>query len=185
VSLLVSSGARAAELLSMTGQPVDWGNQRVRLITKGTREATWVAASGDFLRWLARYIARERPPLDANRPLWVTLRCPIRPLAYGALRAVLLRVNEQLGANWALHDFRHTCGMRLAADPTIPLVDVQAHLRHRHLSTTETYLTARPEEVIRRVQAHQRAGPPATPSSATGWTYQAEDLAALLGERTQ
>jgi integrase len=54
VSLLVSSGARAAELLSMTGQDVDWDNQRVRLITKGTREATWVAVSNDFLRWLAR-----------------------------------------------------------------------------------------------------------------------------------
>jgi integrase len=30
VSLLVSSGARATELLGMTGQDVDWGNQRVR-----------------------------------------------------------------------------------------------------------------------------------------------------------
>jgi integrase len=120
VSLLVCSGARAAELLSMTGHDVDWGNQRVRLITKGTREATWLAASDDFLRWLARYIARERPPLEPNGPLWVTLRRPRRPLAYGALRAVLLRVDEQLGANWTLHDFRHTCGMLAGGRPDDP-----------------------------------------------------------------
>lgn len=42
VSLLVSSGARAAELLGMTGQDVDWGGQRVRLLGKGTRHPLWV-----------------------------------------------------------------------------------------------------------------------------------------------
>jgi len=184
VSLLVSSGARAAELLGMTGQDVDWGSQRVRLISKGTRQASWVAVSGDALRWLARYLAHERPTLEPTGPLWLTLRHPLRPLGYQALRAVLLRIDEQLGANWTLHDFRHTCGTRLAADPSIPIVDVQAHLRHRHLSTTETYLAARPEEVIRRVQAHQQASPVTTAPNGVGWTYEADDLAALLGPNT-
>jgi integrase len=118
-----------------------------------------------------------------TEPLWVTLRRPTRPLGYQALRAVLLRVNATLGTELVLHDFRHTCALRLAADPQIPMTDVQAHLRHRHLSTTEGYLVARPEEVIRRVQAHQRASPPTSgPSAAPGWTYQAGDLQVLLGE---
>ena len=145
VSLLVSSGARAAELLGMTGQDVGWGGQRVRLLGKGTHHAQWVAASPAFFLWLARYLA-EQPPRPPAAPLWVTLRQPTRPLGYQALRAVLLRVNARLGTDLVLHDFRHTCALRLAGDPRIPLTDVQAHLRHRHLSTTETYLVARPED---------------------------------------
>jgi len=168
----------------MTGQDVDWGNQRVRLISKGTRQASWVAVSGDALRWLARYLAHERPTLEPTGPLWLTHRHPLRPLGYQALRAVLLRINEQLGANWTLHDFRHTCGTRLAADPSISVVDVQAHSGTDTLSTTETYLAARPEDVIRRVQAHQQASPVTTAPNAVGWTYEADDLAALLGPNT-
>jgi integrase/recombinase XerD len=137
VSLLVSSGARAAELLGMTGQDVDWGNQRVRLIGKGTREATWVAASGDSAEMAGPLSRTRTAALEPAGPLWVTLRHPIRQLAYQALRAVLLRIDAQLGANLTLHDFRHTCGTRLAADPSVAHVDVQTHLRHRHLSTTE------------------------------------------------
>jgi integrase len=182
VSLLVSSGARAAELLGMTGQDVDWGGQRVRLLGKGTRHAQWVAAAPAFFLWLARYLA-ERGHVPLTAPLWVTLRRPTRPLGYQALRAVLLRVNVTLGTDVVLHDFRHTCALRLAVDPQVPLADVQAHLRHRHLSTTETYLVARPEEVVRRVQAHQQAVPPTgSPAAAPGWTYQAGDLDVLLGE---
>jgi integrase len=181
VSLLVSSGARAAELLGMTGQDVDWGGQRVRLFGKGTRQLQWVAASPAFFLWLARYLAEQTPrPLTA--PLWVTRRRPTRPLGYQALRAVLGRVNAKLGSDLVLHDFRHTCALRLATDPQVPLVDVQAHLRHRHLSTTEVYLVARPEEVIGRVQAHQQATPPTSgPSAPPGWTYQPGDLDTLLG----
>jgi integrase len=182
VSLLVSSGARAQELLGMTGQDVDWGGQRVRLIGKGTRDAQWVAASPVFFLWLARYLTEQLPrPLTA--PLWVTLRQPTRPLGSQSLRAVLLRVNARLGTGLVLHDFRHTWALRLAADPQVPLTDVQAHLRHRHLSTTEVYLIARPEEVLRRVQAHQQAAPPASGQGAPpGWTYPAGDLDVLLGD---
>jgi integrase/recombinase XerD len=120
ISLLVSTGARAGELLGMTDRDVDWGGQRVRLVGKGTRDAQWVAAWPAFFRWLASYLAGERPPLGDAGPLWVTLRQPVRPLGYQALRAVLLRANEQLDTNWTLHDLRHTCALRLASDPQRP-----------------------------------------------------------------
>jgi integrase len=181
VCLLVSAGARAQELLGMTGSDVDWGRQCVRLITKGTRNAEWVAASPEFFQWLARYLT-ERGPVASGDPLWVTMRAPRRPLNYQALRAVVVRVNRRLGANLVLHDFRHTCALRLASDPRLALTDVQSHLRHKHLSSTETYLTARPEEVIRRVQVHgQVAGTEATQGGIPRWTYEPRDLDVLLG----
>jgi integrase len=94
--------------------------------------------SGDALRWLARYLAHERPTLEPTGPLWLTLRRPLRPLGYQALRAVLLRIDEQLGANWTLHDFRHTCGTRLAADPSVP------SSTFRRISATDTFRRQRP-----------------------------------------
>jgi integrase len=181
VCLLVSAGARAEELLGMTGSDVDWGRQCVRLVTKGTRNAEWVAASPEFFQWLARYLT-ERGPVASGAALWVGLRASRRPLNYQALRAVLMRVNQRLGANLVLHDFRHTCALRLASDPRLAITDVQSHLRHKHLSSTETYLTARPDEVIRRVQVHGRvAGTEAAPAGAARWTYAPRDLEVLLG----
>jgi integrase/recombinase XerD len=184
--LLISSACRAGELLQMTPQDVDWGGQAVRLITKGTHAAQWVAASPDFFRWLARYLA-ERGEIAPAAPLWQTVRAPSRPLNYQALRKILVRINAILGTNLVLHDFRHTCAMRLASDPAVPLIDVQAHLRHKHLSTTELYLRTRPEEVIARVQAHHRANdapapPPDTAAAAGAWHYDPADLAVLLGD---
>jgi len=184
--LLISSACRAGELLQMTPQDVDWSAQAVRLITKGTRVAQWVAASPDFFRWLARYLA-ARGEIAPDAPLWQTVRAPSRPLNYQALRKILARINTALGANLVLHDFRHTCAMRLARDPAVPLVDVQTHLRHKHLSTTAIYLRARPEEVIVRVQAHHRTrnAPEAvtTTDAATAvWQYDPADLRVLLGE---
>ena len=179
ICLLVSSGSRAQELLTMRGEDVDWGLQRVRLICKGTRAESWVAASPEFFRWLAAYLTK-RSPLSADSPLWVALRRPERPLGYTALRAIITRVNEKLETNVTAHDFRHTCALRLASDTNISLVDIQTHLRHQHITTTESYLVAHPDEVIKRLQAHRsgRSEPkPATPC----WDYNAEDLDLLLG----
>ena len=108
------------------------------LISKGTRQASWVAVSGDALRWLARYLAHERPTLEPRGPLWLTLRHPLRPLGYQALRAVLLRIDEQLGAHWTLHDFRHTCGIRLAAALRFP------SSTFRRISSIGTFRRPRP-----------------------------------------
>lgn len=183
VSLLLSGAARAAELLGMTGQDIDWGRKCVRLITKGTRTGEWVAASPDFFRWLLLYLV-ERGPVARTEPLWLTLREPRRPLGYSALRAVITRVNKRLETNLVLHDFRHTCAIRLANDPRLPITDVQTHLRHKHLSSTETYLVARPEEVIERVQEHHRADSHEPPDKMrANWTYDAADLQILLGHQ--
>jgi integrase len=95
---------------------------------------------------------------------------------------MLLRVNTKLGTDLVLHDFRHTCGIRLASDPSIPITDVRAHLRHRTLASSEPYLVARPEDVIARVRADHEAPPQGAPTQAAGWAYDRSDLAVLLGQ---
>lgn len=60
-------------------------------------------------------------------------------------------MNSVLGANWTLHDFRHTAAIRMARDANVSLTDIQAVLGHVHITTTEAYLRLRDDEVIERV----------------------------------
>lgn len=95
---------------------------------------------------------------------------------------MLRRANTVLGTNWTLHDLRHTAAARMAADPNMPLTDVQWVLGHAHITTTQRYLTARPEEVIERAHAHfarRTEAPPPVPAPG----YRPEVLEALLGTR--
>jgi hypothetical protein len=109
-----------------------------------------------------------------------TRRHPLRPLTCTALRAVLRRINDRIGANITLHDLRHTLGLRLIDDPNVSLVDVQHVMRHRRITTTGGYLRPRTDEVIAKVHEHYtRPKPP--PRPLTGWSYDSQDLADVFG----
>jgi integrase len=180
VAMYLSTGARASELLGMRGKDVDWGNQSIGVVSKGTRAYQWVPASPDSLTWLRLYLS-ETPATSPEDALWLTLRRPYRPLQYSAMRAVLERVNRSLGTNITLHDFRHTCATRLANDPSIPLTDVQAVLRHKHLTTTSQYIHTQTDDMVERVRRHHET-PPA-PAPTTAWGYDPSDIADLFGEQ--
>jgi integrase len=183
----ISSAARAAELLGMCCGDVDFGRQTISVIGKGTRTRQTVPASPDAFVWIRLYLAEGHvapsdEPLPAAAPLWVTLRGPRRPLNYSAMRAVLNRANDKLGANITLHDLRHTCAARMMADPNMAITDVQAVLRHKSLATTGKYGTVALDELINRTLEHharRAAPPPPRPHPA----YDATDLAVLFGQQ--
>ena len=112
-------------------------------------------------------------------------------MTYHAARAMFARANQALGANWSLHDLRHTAAYRMARDPGLPLCDVQWVLGHAHLSTTQLYLTPAPTEVITAVLAHHRrrldADAPTdltASADAAGSGYRPESLATLFSKQT-
>lgn len=184
----ISSAARASELLGMRCGDLDFGRQTITVIGKGTRLRQTIPASPDAFVWIRLYLAEGHTappdaPLPADAPLWVTVRGRRRPLTYSAMRAVLNRANDKLGANITLHDLRHTCAARMMADPDMAITDVQAVLRHKSLATTGLYGTVGMDELITRTLEHhaRRADPPPPrPHPA----YDATDLAVLFGEQT-
>ncbi|HET7415648.1 MAG TPA: tyrosine-type recombinase/integrase [Arthrobacter sp.] len=180
VAMYLSTGARANELLGMRGRDVDWGNQAIGVISKGTRAYQWIPTSPDALMWLRLYL-NEGPSTPVGEKLWWTLREPRRPLEYSAVRAVLRRVNQALGTGITLHDFRHTCATRLANDPTIPITDVQAILRHVRLSTTSRYIQPQTLDMISRVREHHQRPEPIPPGGEAPWGYDTTELAELFG----
>ncbi|WP_416367449.1 tyrosine-type recombinase/integrase [Nocardia terpenica] len=94
------------------------------------------------------------------------------------MRRILQRANAKLGTNWTLHDLRHTAAVRLASDETIPIAEVQAILRHAHITTTSIYTHVRVEDMFDRLQEHY-ARPRPEPTYPTG--YSADDVAAVFG----
>ena len=159
VALWVSTGARAAELLGVRCGDVDPGQQLITVIRKGTpRDAAAAGLAGCVRVAAALPVRTLDPAVPAGRddPLWWTRRRPFRPLTYHAARAMFTRATAALGANWTLHDLRHTAAYRMARDPQLPLTDVQWVLGHAHLSTTQLYLTPMPGDVIAEVLAHHR-----------------------------
>jgi integrase/recombinase XerC len=116
----VSSGARASELLGLTGDMINYGDQLIGVVRKGGARQ-WLPASPDAFVWLRLYQLDRGTPGD-GQPVWLTLREPHRPLTYDALRAVMGRVNRLLGANWTLHDLRHTFAIR-ALDGGVPVLN--------------------------------------------------------------
>jgi site-specific recombinase XerD len=185
VAFWVSAGARASELLGATAGDADPGSQLITVIRKGTRALQQLPASPDAFVWLRLYQAQLRGLVPAGRdePLWWTLRRPFRALTYDAARAMFTRANVALGANWSLHDLRHTAAYRMARDPGMPLADVQWVLGHAHLSTTQRYLNPLPGEVIESVLAfHDRQRRGRGPGGVPAPGYRAETLRVLFGE---
>lgn len=156
VAFWVSTGARASELLGVRQGDVDPGQQLITVIRKGTRALQQLPVSPDAFVWLRLYQAHTHGLVAVGRdqPLWWTLRRPFRALTYDAARAMFTRANAALGANWTLHDLRHTAAYRMARDPEMPLTDVQWVLGHAHLSTTQIYTSAPVDDVIASIVAH-------------------------------
>jgi site-specific recombinase XerD len=156
VAFYVSAGARASELLSVTQGGVDPGRQLITVIRKGTCELQELPASVDAFVWLRLYQAQMAGviPRGRRQPLWWTLRPPVRPLTYHGVHRMFERAAARAGVDVTLHALRHTAAYRMAEDSSLPLTDVQFVMGHARLTTTQIYLTPRPEDVIRRVLAH-------------------------------
>ena len=186
VAFYVSTGARAAELLSATAGGVDPGRQLITVIRKGSRQKQELPASADAFVWLRLYQLEmaDRIPAGRTQPLWWTSRGPVRPLTYHGVHRMFERTVDRAGGSATLHSLRHTAAYRMAEDPQLPLTDVQLVLGHALLTTTQIYLTPRKEDVIRRVLAHHEqqmalAAARTTPRPAPG--YRPESLQVLFG----
>jgi integrase/recombinase XerD len=161
MSLAISMGARAGELLGVAGADIDWGDQLIRVCRKGSGAWQWLPASPDSFVWLRLYL-REIGEVGPADRVWKTRRRrrhdggPLRyqDLDYAALRAVLVRANDRLGSNWSMHDLRHTCALRMTRDQRLSMRDIQVILGHAELTTTQIYLEDDDHEVIRRVRGY-------------------------------
>jgi site-specific recombinase XerD len=186
VAFWISTGARASELPGACQGDADPGQQLITVVRKGSRAAQQLPASPDAFVWLRLYQQQMhgRIPAGRRQPLWWTLRRPLAPLSYHGAHRMFERANALPGANWTLHDLRHSAAHRMARDPALPLADVQWILGHAHLTTTQIYLNPPVEEAVAALRAHQArqardGNDPAPPAPG----YDPRSLDVLSGRR--
>jgi hypothetical protein len=110
LALAVSNGARASELLGVRGVDLDWGDQLMRVVRKGTLAEQWLPAIPEAFVW-TRLCLAEGPPTDPQAPLWWTLRrrdhgegLAYQSMNYEALRAVLYWLWVRIGCGCRARD---------------------------------------------------------------------------------
>lgn len=180
IAVAVGAGLRASELLSMQRGRL-WADSFTAEVTpKGNHDGdrVLVPIPPPAFVWIARYLA-ERPVGPPDEPVWMTVQGLPRPLTYWALRQVLERVNRVVGTNVTMHDLRHTFCMRLAADESMSMTDMQHLMRHVSISSTQTYLRPRMDDLVAKLQEHWNRPPAPAPMPATG--YDPDDLRILFG----
>jgi site-specific recombinase XerD len=127
VAFWISTGARAAELLGMRQCDFRPGEQLISVVRKGTRAVQELPASADAFVWHRLYqqeLLRMGVPQGRRQPAWWTLRRPYRPLSYHGAHRMFERVNASLGADWTLHDLRHSAAARMSRDKALSLTGI-------------------------------------------------------------
>jgi integrase len=178
LAAFVSSGVRAAEMLSMSIDDLDWAGKRAWVVSKGSRDRRVAPLSPEAMSWLARYLDADGVP-NSGGPLWRTRRGKQRALTYPALRRVMQRANDGLGTNWTVHDLRHTAAARMVSSGVLTLPEVQVVLGHADLRTTSRYTVPRTEELCERLQEFYAR--PVAPQRRFCAAYDTADLAVVFG----
>jgi site-specific recombinase XerD len=138
VALMVATGARVHETVSIRVGDVDLTSGSVRITGKGRRERH-VFLSNDWLRDLTRAYLASRVALEvAHGQLLFNLHCD--PLTASALRSRLAKAAADAGlpARVTPHMLRHTAATQLI-EAGVDIRYIQRLLGHASLSTTEIY----------------------------------------------
>jgi site-specific recombinase XerD len=145
--LMLYSGLRSAEVLSLCMEDVDVARGWVRVCGKGDRERR-VPIDREVAGLIQTYLLVERPETE-ERALFVVGKGPHRgrPLSPAGLRAVFRYHRARSGAPRAHpHALRHTFGTALA-EAGIDLPVIQELLGHEHIDSSIRYVHLAPAHV--------------------------------------
>lgn len=145
--LMLTSGLRSAEVLSLRVADVDVGRGWARVVGKGDKERR-VPLDPDVTGAIQTYLLAERPATDAE-VLFVVGKGPRRgePLSAEGLRALFRyhRARSGVGAGHP-HALRHSFGTALA-EAGVDLPVIQALMGHEHIDSSAAYIHLAPETV--------------------------------------
>jgi site-specific recombinase XerD len=149
VALLVATGVRVNELVSIDCQSIDLPGGSLRLLGKGRRERH-VFLTNDWLTGLTRAYLETRAALGLthSRLLFNTRH---EPLTASAMRLRLLKAARDAGLATRVtpHMLRHTAATQLI-EAGVDIRYIQRPLGHASLSTTEIY-THVSDQALKRV----------------------------------
>ncbi|UEM07201.1 tyrosine-type recombinase/integrase (plasmid) [Skermanella rosea] len=139
VRCLVDLGLRAAEVVALRLEDIDWHAGTLRLAASKSRRVDILPLPAETGRAIADYLQAERPQ-TANRAVFVRHVAPYdEPIGPGVVRRAARDAYRRCG--WTrsrVHILRHSMASRLLRAGT-PLKEVADVLRHRSLDTSAIY----------------------------------------------
>lgn len=142
--LMLFSGLRSAEVLSLQVRDVDIPRGWLRVIGKGEKERR-VPMDPDVAGLVQSYLLAERPETTATE-LFVVAKGPNRgqPLTPAGLRTIFRYHRERAGVPAGHpHALRHTFGTALA-EAGVDLAVLQALMGHDHVDSSVAYVHLAP-----------------------------------------
>jgi site-specific recombinase XerD len=142
--LMLLSGLRSAEVLSLQVRDVDIPRGWVRVVGKGDKERR-VPLDPEVASLIQTYLLAERPDTDA-REVFVVAKGPHRghPLTSAGLRTVFRYHRARSGVPAGHpHALRHTFGTALA-EAGVDLAVLQALMGHDHVDSSVAYVHLAP-----------------------------------------
>lgn len=138
VALLIATGVRIAELVSITCQDIDLTSGAVRIVGKGRHERLVYLTNG-WITDLTEAYLRSRSAIGVEHHHLLFNR-RLRPLTPAAMRSRLTNVarDASLSVNVTPHMLRHTAATQLV-EAGVDIRLIQRLLGHASLSTTEIY----------------------------------------------
>ena len=133
------TAARRNELFALRWRDVDFEGRRLRLHTRKNRQGSLVAGWVDLTEEAVGALRVQRAEFPGKADDFV-FRDPSTGGPYLYRIQWLRRLCERAGVpRFGLHGLRHLCATILASRG-VPLVDIQRHLRHENLTTTQRYI---------------------------------------------
>jgi len=139
VEVLLGTGARISEVLSLDRSDIDFERKQAKIIGKGRKQRV-LFFTDRALEWLGQYLARRR---DDDSPLFVSRGVPARRLTYEVAKNLFRAANKRarLRKKVTSHILRHTMATTLLFNGC-PIGHIKELLGHERLDTTCRYYLA-------------------------------------------
>ena len=150
VEVLLGTGMRISETLSLNRKSIDWERREAKIIGKGNKERR-VFFTQRSLDWIQKYLERRN---DTHEAIFVTNGKP-RRLAIHDISRYFIRYRKLAGIHKKVtpHILRHTVATNLVFNGC-PIVHVKEILGHEKLDTTCKYYLGVDKEQAK--QAHRK-----------------------------
>jgi site-specific recombinase XerD len=149
VALMVATGVRVNEVVSIQCRDIDLTGRTLRLLGKGRRERQ-VFLTNDWITALTSAYLKTRAALGAEHP-YLLFNSHCGPLTAPAMRSRLVKAAQDAGLRTRVtpHMLRHTAATQLI-EAGVDIRYIQRLLGHASLTTTEIY-THVSDRALRRV----------------------------------
>jgi integrase/recombinase XerD len=145
ISLLVDSGMRRGELISMRVGDIEWHTRRITIRGKTGERTCFFTPSAEsaLLLYFDNFRKLQKDLLESTSPFWLSIYGA--PLTVGGLSSILNDMSKRCGLKFSAHQFRHSFASFMVS--RIGVYELKELLGHSSINTTMIYTHGSPDKL--------------------------------------